>query len=60
MLNTPHLFLKVRIIFHEKPNGSKTTFRYLKDGEIEATLTKNGKSITKVFNENLNIITERQ
>lgn len=45
-----------RVICYEKSDGSKTTFKYLKRGEIEATLTKNGKSITKIFNENLTII----
>lgn len=45
-----------RVISYEKFDGSKTTFKYLKNGEIEATLTKNGKSITKIFNENLTII----
>lgn len=49
-----------RIISYEKSDGTKTTFKYLEDGKIEATLTKNGKTITKVFNENLNIINERQ
>lgn len=45
-----------RVISYEKFDGNKTTFKYLKNGEIEATLTKNGKSITKIFNENLTII----
>ena len=45
-----------RVISYEKSDGSKTTFRYLQDGGIEATLTKNGKTITKVFNESLSII----
>ncbi len=45
-----------RIVYYEKSDGSKTIFRYLEDGKIEATLTKNGKTITKLFNENLTII----
>lgn len=45
-----------RVISYEKEDGSKTTFKYLKNGELEATLTKDGKSITKTFNENLTIV----
>ena len=45
-----------RVISYEKSDGSKTTFKYLKNGEIEATLVKNGKSTTRIFNENLTII----
>ena len=45
-------------VFFEKSAG-KTTFRYLQDGGIEATLRKNGKTITKVFNESLSIVNER-
>ena len=48
-----------RVVFYEKSDGSKTSFKYLEDGEIEATLTKDGKTVTKIFNENLSIINER-
>ena len=45
-----------RVVYYEKSDGSKTTFKYLKNGEIEATLTRNGKLITRIFNENQHII----
>ena len=48
-----------RVTSYEKSDGSKTTFKYLKNGEIEATIAKDGATMTKTFNENLTIVKQK-
>jgi len=43
-----------RVVLYEMEDGKIATFKYLKNEQIEATLVKNGKATTTIFNESLN------
>lgn len=45
-----------RVVSYDRGDGTKVAFRYLKGGNIEATIKKDGKTTTKIFNESMNII----
>ncbi len=47
---------KDRVVCYKKADGTTTTFEYLKDDKIKATLTKNGQSITKHFSSDTTIV----